>query len=80
MVVGLLTGLIAALQVFALVMAATGGGPLGTTDVITSRIYATAWGASRFGDASAMALLFFVLLLGVTWRQITWLHREVARV
>ena len=80
MFAGLVTGSIAALQVFALVMAATGGGPLGTTDVITSRIYATAWGASRFGDASAMALLFFVLLLGVTWRQMTWLHREVARV
>lgn len=80
MVAGQVTGLVAALQVFALVVAATGGGPLETTDVMTSRIYATAWGASRFGHASAMALLFFVLLLGITWPQVKWLHREVARV
>ena len=79
-IAGLVTGLVAALQVFALVVAVTGGGPLDTTDVITLRIYATAWGASRFGDASAMALLFFVLLLGVTWPQIKWLRRDVARV
>jgi len=74
---GLVTGLIGAVQVFALVVAATGGGPIGATDVIVSRIYRTGWEALRFGDASAMALLFFALLFGVTWAQVKLLDRQV---
>ena len=73
----LVTGIIGAFQVLALVMVLTGGGPLGTTDVIVYRIYRTGWQLQQFGDASAMALLFFALLFGVTWAQLKLLDRRV---
>ncbi len=73
----LVTGIIGAFQVLALVMVLTGGGPLGTTDVIVYRIYRTGWELQQFGDASAMALLFFALLFGATWAQLKLLDRRV---
>jgi len=73
----LVTGMLGAFQVFALVMVLTGGGPLGATDVIVSRIYRTAWEQLQFGDASALALLLFALLFGVTWAQVKLLDRRV---
>src|SRR2546426_108362 len=73
----LVTGIIGAFQVLALVMVLTGGGPLGATDVIVYRIYRTAWALLQFGDASAMALLLFAVLFGVTWVQLKLLDRRV---
>jgi ABC-type sugar transport system permease subunit len=73
----LVTGIIGAFQVLALVMVLTGGGPLGTTDVIVYRIYRTGWELQQFGDASAMALLVFALLFGATWAQLKLLDRRV---
>ena len=73
----LVTGMLGAFQVFALVMVLTGGGPLGATDVIVSRIYRTAWELLQFGEASALALLLFALLFGVTWAQVKLLDRRV---
>src|SRR6266480_4491146 len=55
----------------------TGGGPLGATDVIVSRIYRTAWEQLQFGEASALALLLFAMLFGVTWAQVKLLDRRV---
>src|SRR2546425_12367512 len=72
----LVTGIIGAFQVLALVMVLTGGGPLGTTDVIVYRIYRTGWELQQFGDASAMALLCFALLFGATWSQLKLLDRR----
>src|SRR2546422_4728943 len=57
-------------------MVLTGGGPLGATDVIVYRIYRTAWALLQFGDASAMALLLFAVLFGVTWVQLKLLDRR----
>src|SRR5438876_654848 len=73
----LVTGIIGAFQVLALVMVLAGGGPLGATDVIVYRIYRTAWELLQFGDASAMALLLFAVLVGVTWAQLKLLDRRV---
>ena len=73
----LVTGIIGAFQVFALVMVLTGGGPLGATDVIAYRIYRTAWERQQFGDASALALLLFAVLFGATWAQLKLLDRRV---
>jgi ABC-type sugar transport system permease subunit len=73
----LVTGVISAFQVFGLVMVMTGGGPLHATDVIVSRIYRTAWERLQFGDASALAVLLFVLLFGLTWGQLKLLDRRV---
>jgi multiple sugar transport system permease protein len=65
----LVTGIIGGFQVFTLVYLMTEGGPLHSTDVIVYRIYQTAWEFLRFGSASAMAVVLFVLLLGLTWVQ-----------
>ena len=73
----LVTGITGAFQVFALVMVLTGGGPLGSTDVIVYRIYQTAWELLQFGDASALAVLLFAVLFGATWAQLKLLDRRV---
>jgi len=73
----LVTGIVGAFQVFALVMVLTGGGPLGATDVIVYRIYRTAWELLQFGEASALALLLFAVLFGATWAQLRLLDRRV---
>src|SRR3989475_9503290 len=73
----LVTGIIGAVQVFALVIVLTGGGPLGATDVIVYRIYRIAWDLLQFGDASALALLLFAVLFGATWAQLRLLDRRV---
>ncbi len=73
----LVTGIIGAFQVFALVMVLTGGGPLGATDVIVSRIYRTGWELLQFGDASALALLLVAVLFGATWAQLKLLDGRV---
>ncbi len=65
----LVTGVIGAFQMFTLVYALTGGGPLYATDVIMRRLYETGWASLEFGRASALSLLVFVVLLGVTWAQ-----------
>src|SRR2546426_3361987 len=72
----LVTGIIGAVQVFALVIVLTGGGPLGATDVIVYRIYRIAWDLLQFGDASALALLLFAVLFGATWAQLRLLDRR----
>lgn len=65
----LVTGVIGAFQLFTLVYVLTGGGPLRATDVVMHRLYQTGWNSLEFGRASALSLLVFVLLLGVTWGQ-----------
>ena len=75
----LVTGVIGAFQMFTLVQVFTGGGPLGATDVVMRRLYETGWASLEFGRASALSLLVFVLLLGLTWTQFRLLmgRREV---
>jgi ABC-type sugar transport system permease subunit len=63
------TGVIGAFQMFTLVYVLTGGGPLHATDLIMRRLYETGWASLEFGRASALSLLVFLLLLGVTWAQ-----------
>lgn len=75
----LVTGVVGAFQVFGLVVVMTGGGPAHATDVFVSRIYHTAWERLQFGDAAALAVLLFVLLLGLTWSFLRLLDRRVLR-
>jgi multiple sugar transport system permease protein len=72
----LVTGVIGAFQMFSYVYVVTGGGPLRATDVVAHRLYQTAWESLEFGRASALSLLVFVLLFGVTWAQFKLLRRE----
>jgi len=73
----LVTGIIGSFQVFTYVYVLTDGGPLHATDVIVYRIYQTAWEFLQFGLASALSLLLFVVLFGVTWAQFKLLGRQV---
>jgi len=73
----LVTGILGACQVFALVAVLTGGGPVSATDVAVYRIYRTAWEQLQFGDASVLSVLLFVLLLAATRAQLKLLDRRV---
>jgi ABC-type sugar transport system permease subunit len=75
----LVTGVIGAFQTFTLVQVLTGGGPLGVTDLVMRRLYETGWASLEFGRASALSLLVFMCLVGLTWGQFRLLagRREV---
>jgi ABC-type sugar transport system permease subunit len=72
----LVTGVIGAVQMFTYVYVLTGGGPLHATDVIMRRVFEVGWDSLEFGRASALSLLVFVLLLGVTAVQFKLLVQE----
>jgi multiple sugar transport system permease protein len=72
----LVTGIVSAAQVFDTVYALTGGGPQERTDVIAHRIYAEAFGAAAVGRAAVMAMVLFVLLVGVTIVQHLYFRRN----
>ncbi|MGH7590661.1 MAG: carbohydrate ABC transporter permease [Gemmatimonadales bacterium] len=76
----LVTGTVAAFQVFTIVSVVTQGGPLHATDVAVYRIYQEGWTFRRFGTASAMSVLLALLLAGVVWLEFRWLRRRVALV
>jgi multiple sugar transport system permease protein len=71
------TGIISAAQVFDTVYALTGGGPKGRTDLVAHRIYAEAFGAAAVGRAAVMAVVLFVLLVGVTIVQHLYFRRRI---
>jgi multiple sugar transport system permease protein len=73
----LVTGIISAAQVFDTVYALTAGGPQGRTDLIAHRIYAEAFGAAAVGRAAVMAIVLFVLLVGVTIVQHLYFRRRI---
>lgn len=73
----LVTSLIGAFQVFTTVYIMTGGGPVGSTDVIVYHIYQAAWEQLRMGYASALSWVLFVVILVATWIQFRFLGREV---
>jgi multiple sugar transport system permease protein len=75
----LVTGVISALQIFTYVYVLTRGGPLPqrSTEVVVRRVYVTAWGSQDFSAASALALLFMLLLVVLTWTQLRLLRRAV---
>jgi multiple sugar transport system permease protein len=74
----LVTGIVSAAQVFDTVYALTGGGPKGRTDLVAHRIYAEAFGAAAIGRASVMAVVLFVILVGVTVVQHLYFRRRIS--
>jgi multiple sugar transport system permease protein len=72
-----ITGIVSAAQVFDTVYALTGGGPQGRTDLVAHRIYAEAFGSAAIGRASVMAVVLFVILVGVTVVQNLYFRRRV---
>jgi multiple sugar transport system permease protein len=74
----LVTGIVSAAQVFDTVYALTDGGPAGRTDLVAHRIYAEAFGSAAIGRASVMAVVLFIILVGVTIVQHLYFRRRVS--
>jgi multiple sugar transport system permease protein len=74
----LVTGIVSTAQVFDMVYALTGGGPAGSTDLVAHRIYAEAFGSAAIGRASVMAVVLFVILIGVTIVQHQYFRRRIS--
>jgi multiple sugar transport system permease protein len=72
------TGVVSAAQVFDTVYALTGGGPAGRTDLVAHRIYAEAFGAAAIGRAAVMAMVLFVILVGVTVVQHVYFRKRIS--
>ena len=72
------TGIVSTAQVFDTVYALTDGGPGGRTDLVAHRIYAEAFGAAAIGRASVMAVVLFVILIGVTAVQQLYFRRRIS--
>lgn len=70
-----ISSLIAGLGTFALILALTGGGPEGSTNVTALYIYQTAFEHLRMGRASAAAVVLFALVLLLALAQLR-LFRE----
>lgn len=73
----LVTGIVSAAQVFDTVYALTDGGPVGRTDLVAHRIYAEAFGSAAIGRASVMAVVLFVVLVGITIVQHLYFRRRI---
>ena len=73
----MITGAIAALQVFAQVLMLTDGGPGISTQVVVYRVYTSAFRDFDFGLSSAMALLLFAGIMIVTLLQKYLAKQEV---
>lgn len=74
----LVTGIVSAAQVFDTVYALTDGGPAGRTDLVAHRIYAEAFGSAAIGRASVMAVVLFVVLVGITIVQHLYFRRRIS--
>lgn len=73
----LVTLFLNSMQVFDIIRVMTRGGPLDSTKTMVYQIYEQAFVNFRIGDASTVACVLFVLLLGVTWLQIRFIERRV---
>lgn len=72
----LVTGLIGSFQVFDTVYVLTNGGPGNATEVMNSLIYKSAFVGFRIGDAAAMSVVLFALILVVTIAQFSYFRRR----
>jgi ABC-type sugar transport system permease subunit len=74
----LITGLIGALQTFDLVAVMTRGGPLDSTTTYVYHLYRTAFEHFRAGYSSALAMVFFLVIMAITLLQTRlarrWVH------
>jgi len=74
----LITSIISSFKVFGQIQVMTDGGPMGATSVLVYYIYKTAFKFYKFGYASAMALVLFIIILVFTiiqWRgQKKWVN------
>lgn len=69
------TGLIRAIQTFDIPAVMTGGGPLNATNLYVFHLYELSFEQFRAGRASALAMIFFVLLIAITIVQLRLARR-----
>jgi multiple sugar transport system permease protein/sn-glycerol 3-phosphate transport system permease protein len=74
--VTLVTTVIGSFQVFDTVYVLTDGGPGTSTQVLNLSIYQTAFTDFRIGEASAMSVVLFVVVLIFTFIQFTYFRRR----
>jgi multiple sugar transport system permease protein/sn-glycerol 3-phosphate transport system permease protein len=72
----LVTGVIGSFQVFDTVYVMTGGGPGNATQVANLNIYQTAFSGFRIGEASAMSVVLFLVILAITVAQFRYFNKR----
>jgi len=72
----LVTSVIGSFQVFDMVYVLTDGGPGVSTNVANLNIYNTAFGGFRIGEASAMSVILFLVILVVTVAQFRYFSKR----
>jgi multiple sugar transport system permease protein len=72
----LVTGVIGSFQVFDTAFVLTDGGPGNATTVANLNIYNTAFQGFRIGEASAMSVILFLIILVVTVAQFSYFNRR----
>ena len=73
----LVTGVIGSFQVFDTVYVMTAGGPGNATEVASKNIYDTAFAGFRIGEASAMSVVLFLVILAITIIQFRWFNKRI---
>ncbi len=73
----LVTGVIGSFQVFDTAYVLTNGGPGNSTLVANLNIYNTGFAGFRIGEASAMSVVLFLIILAVTVIQFRYFNRRI---
>jgi len=73
----LVTGVIGSFQVFDTVYVMTAGGPGNATQVASLNIYNTAFAGFRIGEASAMSVVLFLIILAITIAQFRYFNKRI---
>jgi sn-glycerol 3-phosphate transport system permease protein len=73
----LVTTILGSMQVFDIIRVMTQGGPLDSTKTMVYQIYEEGFVNFRVGNASTIASVLFLFLLGITWLQVRFLERRV---
>ncbi len=73
----LVTTILASMQVFDIIRVMTQGGPLDSTTTMVYQIYEEGFVNFRVGNASTIATVLFLFLLGITWLQVRFLEKRV---
>jgi len=73
----LVTGIIGSFQVFDTVYVMTAGGPGNATQVASLNIYNTAFAGFRIGEASAMSVVLFLVILAITIVQFRYFNKRM---
>ena len=73
----LVTGVIGSFQVFDTVYVMTAGGPGNATEVASLNIYNTAFAGFRIGEASAMSVVLFLIILAITIAQFRYFNKRI---